>query len=59
MPVPNSNIDFIAYDRDGHVLLLAEAKAIRLRAQKMTFINGISRSLIDGSSSVSFYASTH
>lgn len=27
MPVRHSNIDFIAYDRDGHVLLLAEAKS--------------------------------
>ncbi len=27
MPVRHSNIDFIAYDRDGRVLLLAEAKS--------------------------------
>jgi hypothetical protein len=29
MPVSYSNIDFIAHDRDGHVLLLAEAKSRR------------------------------
>jgi hypothetical protein len=29
MPSKHSGIDFVAYDRDGHVLLLAEAKSRR------------------------------